>query len=106
MSLIVGQGLCTVHTLYWRTVPVVLVTATELGQMIPHPAQEAPIPQHSEKSSARIDTVVSMARLRLERDIRQLFGEIAEMDRHIAETECGTAEVEASAVALTVPRQA
>jgi hypothetical protein len=98
--------MCTVHTLYWPTAPVVLVTATELGQMIPHPAQEAPIPQPSEKSSARIDAVVSMARLRLERDIRQLFGEIAEMDRHIAETERGTAEVEASAVALTVPRQA
>ena len=106
MSLIVGHGLLTVHALRWRTAPVVLMPATELCQMIPHPAQEAHIPQPSEKSSARIDTVVSMAQFRLERDIRQLSDEIAEMDRHIAETEHGTAEVEAIPVALKVPRQA
>ena len=75
------------YTLCWWTVPVVLVTATELGQMIPHPAQETRIPQPSEKSSSRIDTVVWIARFSLERDIRQLSGEVAEMGRHIVETE-------------------
>jgi hypothetical protein len=37
--------------------------------MIPHPAQDARIPQSSEKSPARIDMVVSMAQFRLERHI-------------------------------------
>jgi hypothetical protein len=55
--------------------------------MIPHPAQETRIPQPSERSSSRIDTVVWIARFSLERDIRQLSGEVAEMGRHIVETE-------------------
>jgi hypothetical protein len=85
---------------------VVLATATDLVQMILHPAQDARIPQSSEKSPARNDTVVSVAQFRLDRVIRRLSGEIAEMDRHIAETERRMAEVEAILAALTVPRQA
>jgi hypothetical protein len=85
---------------------VVLATATDLVQMIPHPAQDARIPQPSEKSLARNDTVFSMARFRLKRVIRRLSGEIAEVDRHIAETEPRTAEVETILAALTAPRQA
>ena len=85
---------------------MVLATATDLVQMIPHPAQNARISQPSEKSLARNDTVVSIAQFRLDRVIRRLSGEIAEMDRHIAETERRTAKVEAILAALTAPRKA
>jgi len=47
-----------------------------------------------------------MAQFRLDRVIRRLSGEIAEVDRHIAETEPRTAEVETILAALTAPRQA
>ena len=77
--------------------------ATELVLMISHPVQDTRVSPAPAQTPARKGTVVSMARFRLERDIRRLTSEI---DHRIARTENSGATVEAFLAARTAPRQA
>jgi hypothetical protein len=74
--------------------------------MILHPVQDTRISPAPAQTPVCKGTVVSMARFRLERNIRRLTSKITEIDHRIARTEKSVAAVGAFLAALTAVRQA